>query len=239
MKNSTEELEWCLTREISTSGDIQFIENKRAVIKAMLPILRLVSDPTRLDHYIQKMSVLMRVRSESLYESLKKVTSQPAVWAPAKISAYSLTNEEQLLSIFLSEPALFEEYKKEFEEIVWQSVDAQSIAKAVVNCYNDKALVKNQVQFLSRTKTYLDSRVSEKIDLWQFWLSQTWPNLSSQTAKELLDEKISRLSSKHHEKDKENLADAIRLAQEKGDIKTVKELMTKLTKMSKEDKKDD
>jgi hypothetical protein len=181
------------------------------------------------------MSLILGIRPDSLYASLEKVIEKTPPTDTNHKKTPQLTGEEQLLAIFLAEPVLFNDYHKQFEEIVWQSVDAQTIAKVVATCYNDQALVKNQVQFLSRTKTLLDSRIGEKIDSWQFWLSQTWPNLSSDMSKELVSEKLSQMTTKRHEQTKEHLAQDIRAAQEKGDIKAIKELMNKLTNLSKED----
>lgn len=236
VKNAVEELEWCLRLEMAAVGDVQFIENKKVVVKAMLPLLKLVSDPTRLDHYLQKMTVELGVRADSLYASLSKI-SAPAesLTQPSKKDLPRLTNEEQLLAILMAQPSQIKEIISRLKEVVWQSVDAQTVAKVLMDCYTDQALVKNQVQFYSRIKNTLGSPLAEKIDSWQFWLSQTWPEFSVEFSRELAIEKLGQLSTLGFERSKEKLASEIRQAQVKGDIKAVKELMKKLTIMSKEE----
>jgi DNA primase len=248
VKAAREAVEWYLVKEVERIGEPQFVENKKALVKALLPILTLVSEPTRLDYYIQRVARQLEIKPESLYASLRKFQTQSSIprfepsegggTRPDKI-LLNLTNEEQLLTIFLQEPSLLGQYRTQLEEVNWSSIDAERIAKALLNCYNDKTLVKNQAQFLSQVKTGLNSQLDEKIDSWLFWLSANWDNFTSELASELAAEKIGQLSTKSYEQQKEKLAASIRSAQESGDLDQVKALMKELSDLTKEGKKSD
>jgi hypothetical protein len=85
-------------------------------------------------------------------------------------------------------------------------------------------------------KTDLDSRISEKIDSWQFWLSSQWEQLSPALTEELLQEKFSQLSTKQYDQQKSALASGIQQAQQAGDLTEVKRLMNELNELSKQNK---
>jgi len=236
VKNAKEGLEWWIAEEIKLAGDLQFIENKKKVVKAMLPVLQLVEEPTRLDHYAQRLAIAIGVKTESVYAALEKGSPPPGKPQAQKpdLKDIQLTNEEQLLAVALARPDLIPLYSEKFENISWQSEDAARIADEIKSRYTNTTLAKNQSQFFSQVKTNLDSRVSEKIDSWQFWLSAQWGELSDELARELADEKLNQLSTKDYERRKETLALDIRRAQEKGDLIKVKELMKTLSELAKE-----
>jgi DNA primase len=233
-KIAAEGLEWWIGEEIKTAGEMKYIENKKKVVKAMLPILGLVTDPTRLDHYAQRLALLIGAKTESVYEALEKVVKPEGKSNTATPANAALTNEEQLLAVALSRPDLIGLYSEKLNDVIWQSEDASRIADEVKKAYSDKTLVKNQSQFLSAVKTNLDSRVSEKIDSWQFWLSNQWGDLSDELARELAEEKLGQITTKDYERRKEALALDIRRAQEKGDLNEVKQLMKELSELAKE-----
>ena len=267
VKEASEGVEWWIAGEIAVAGQLDFIENKKKVIKAMLPILGLITDPTRLDHYAQRLALAVGVKTDSVYESIRKaqqlsaISHQPIADSEAfrgqqsddsrKPIAVMLTNEEQFLALAIARPALIVERKKDFEEVVWQSVETTTIAETLKKLYTDTTLVKSPTQFLSKVRhtlgPNLEGKISgtlsnsspslvEKIDSWQFWVSGEWPELTDETAKGLIDEKISRLATKRYDLKKENLARAIKRAQEAGDINEVKKLMGQLSELTKEGK---
>ncbi|MEK7535312.1 MAG: toprim domain-containing protein, partial [Patescibacteria group bacterium] len=252
VKVASEGVEWWIAGEIAVAGQLDFIENKKKVIKAMLPILGLITDPTRLDHYAQRLALAVGVKTDSVYESVKKarqlsaVSKQPIAAfeprgensehsadgrRPIALSA-TLTNEEQFLALAIAKPALIVERKKDFDEVVWQSVETTTIAETLKKLYTDTTLVKSPTQFLSKVKNTLGPDLEGKIDSWQFWVSNEWPELTDETAKGLIDEKISRLATKRYDLKKENLARAIKRAQEAGDINEVKKLMGQLSDLT-------
>ncbi|HSX41841.1 MAG TPA: DNA primase [Candidatus Saccharimonadales bacterium] len=266
VKTAEEAVEWLLQKEIAQIGEPRFVENKKALIKALLPVLALISEPTRLDHYVARLGQAMEVKPEALYESLKRVKSQIPSLGNSTLerseknpksqtnsntqtvnSKIILTPEEQLLALFLHRPSLLDKHRQAFDEIVWQSAEADRIANVIGSCYNDKTLVKNSAQFSARVKTTLNSQLDEKIssnpqnsptpeeklDGWQFWLSSAWPNLDDNLADELVAEKIGQLATKSYEHSKEKLAQAIRVAQEKDDGAEIKKLMQKLNQLTK------
>ena len=252
VKAAKEGVDWLLDEEVMLAGPMNFVENKKKVIKALLPLLSLIQDETRLDHYVQRVALATESKPESVYAAIEKVQAKQAETAPptvsAKRAAVNLTNEEQFLAIVLYQPQLLVENEKVFAEIVWQSVDADRIAKAIGKCYDDKTLVTNQSRFLSLVKTHLDSqpvekigsyspdssqKLSDKVDSWLFWITQTWPEFNEQLGKELLSEKIGQLTSRKYEQKKELLANSIRRAQEKGDLTEIKKLMSELSELAK------
>ncbi|HUD20933.1 MAG TPA: DNA primase [Candidatus Saccharimonadales bacterium] len=235
IKAAKEGFDWWLEREIAANQPTNFIENKKKITKAMLPLLSITFDPTRRDYAVSRLAQALEVKTGSVYASLEKLKpAEVEAAAPAGQIPTHLLPEEQLLALVLGYPTILEMGEKRFKEVVWQSEETEQIASSIETCYNDKALVKNQLQFHSKVKNSLNTLTAEKIDSWQFWLSQTWPNLDDKLAAELFDEKIGLLSSKSREKEKESLAIKIRQAQEKGDIEGLKKLMNKLTNMSKE-----
>ncbi|MEK7202058.1 MAG: DNA primase [Patescibacteria group bacterium] len=245
IKAAKEGIEWWIAGEIASAGQLDFIENKKKVIKAMLPILGLITDPTRLDHYTQRLALAVGVKTESVYESIKKsrlTTSSLASSHPVasnqlpKASSALLTTEEQFLALAISKPALITTRLKEFGEIVWQTVETTTIAECLQKLYTNPTLVKSPTQFLSKVKNTLGPDLEGKIDSWQFWLSKEWPELTDEAAGELIGEKVGRLATKNYELRKENLARAIKLAQVAGDISGVKKLMENLSELTKEGK---
>lgn len=257
VKNAAEGLEWWISQEIevvrrggqftATQPDIveketnradpmSFIENKKKVIKAMLPILKLVEEPTRLDHYAQRLALAVGVKTDAVYAALEKIASpdtrKPAI-VPNAVNV-PLTNEEQLLAVALARPDLVPLYQAKFDDIVWQSEDAQRIADQIKKEYNNKTLTKTPSQFSSQVKSQVNTQAAEKIDSWQFWLSSQWGELSDELARELAEEKLSQLATKDYERRKETLAAEIRKAQEHGDLAKVKDLMKALSELAKE-----
>lgn len=237
VKTAKEGVDWLLDQETALAGPIYQIENKKQVIKAMLPVLSLIQDETRLDHYVQRVSLATESKPESVYAAIEKVHEKQVGSIPTTPSgrkaAANLTNEEQLLAIVLQQPSLLIANSQIFDEIVWQSVDAERIAKSIGKSYDDKTLVTNQSRFLSQVKTPLDSQLAEKIDSWLFWLTQTWPEFNETIGKELLSEKAGQLTSRKYEQQKETLAHSIRRAQEKGDLAGIKKLMSELNELAK------
>jgi DNA primase len=237
VKAAREGMEWWIAEEVSVAGDTQFIENKKKIVKAMLPILLLIQEPTRLDHYVQRLALAIGIKNEAVYAALEKAgaanQAKPSA-SPQKTAPVHLTNEEQLLAAVIARPDLAATMAKKFEQVVWQSEQASLIAQEVKKQYTDKTLTKTPSKFLSQVKTNLDSQVGEKIDSWQFWLSSQWGEMSDELATELLTEKLGQLATIDYERRKETLAQDIRRAQEKGDINQVKQLMQELSKLAKE-----
>lgn len=233
-KKAEEMFDWLLEQEMSAVGSIQFIENKKKVIKALLPMLAVIQDPTRLDFCVNKLATKTQTKAENIISALEKKWQQKTEEKPNQTNAAVLTPEEQLLAIILSEPQAGAKFIKELDQVVWQSEDSQQIALAVKKCYTNKTLVTDRLQFTSSVKTTLDSRISEKIDSWQFWLSQMWPELTPALATDLISEHFSRLNTKSREAQKEQLAAQIRLAQEQGDTKKILSLMQQLNDLTKE-----
>lgn len=240
LKNASEMIDWLIDQKVKTVGSLQFVENKKKLTSVILPTLQLVPDATRLDYYIQRLASLLQVSSESLYSALRK-TSQPNQTntpekGQAKEALPTLTNEEQLLALLLSYPVLAKRFIEKIEDIVWQSADAELIASSIKKWYTDETLVKNPSRFSSQVKTDLDSRISEKIDSWQFWLSSQWEELSPALSEELLQEKFSQLSTKQHDQRKTALASNIKRAQQSGDLAEVKKLISELNELTKQNK---
>lgn len=243
VKTAKEGIEWWIAGEIAAAGQLDFIENKKKVIKAMLPILGLITDPTRLDHYAQRLALAVGVKTESVYESIRKakqlsaVSNQPkAESRQSKAATLSLTTEEQFLALAIAKPALITARLKEFGEIVWQTVETTTIAETLKKLYTNPTLVKSPTQFLSQVKNNLGPDLEGKIDSWQFWLSKEWPELTDEAAGELIGEKVGRLATKNYELRKENLARAIKQSQVAGNITEVKKLMENLSELTKEGK---
>lgn len=231
-----EGVEWWLNQEMVAVGDTQFIENKKKITKAMLPVLGIISDETRLDHYVSRLAQAVEAKTDSIYASLEKYqerTLDQPTGSSTTAAAVSLTDEEQLLAMLLNRPGLLAKLPTGLDEVVWQSAEAARIAEAVKTCYDDKTLANNPPRFLASVKTHLDSQLAEKIDSWLFWLSTTWPDFNEALGAELVGEKMSRLGTKKYERQKEQLATKIRLAQEAGDTKKVLQLMTELSELTK------
>ncbi len=237
VKTAQESIDWWIAQEIKDAGEMKFVENKKKVVKALLPVLGLVADSTRLDHYVQHLALAVESKTDSIYSSLQK-TVKPrgeAKTPEPTIKEVQLTNEEQLLAVVLARPDIASGYSKELDQVIWQSADAERIALEVKKYYNDKTLTKNPSQFLSQVKTGLDTQAAGKVDSWQFWLSTQWgASLDDGLAKELTEEKLGQLATKDYERRKEQLAMAIKRAQEKGDINAVKSLMKDLSELAKE-----
>lgn len=136
--------------------------------------------------------------------------------------------------LLISYPKLAAIKHGEIEEVVWQSQDASRIAQELKKCYNDKTLLNNPTRFQSQLKTQLDGPLGGKIDSWLLWQGEVWPQLDDRLATELAAEKLTQVSSRAYERSKENLATAIKKAQEGGDLAGVKQLMQQLSDLTKQ-----
>jgi len=231
-----EGVEWWLELEMISTGKLQFIENKKKVIRAMLPVLALVKDEARLDHYTQRLALALGVKIESIYAAVSRARPTASV-SPATVSSQQLplTNEEQLLALVLVRPKLLAQQFRAFKEIAWQSEAASSVAELIGKHYNNETLAKAPATFLStQLKTQLDPTTAGKLDSWQLWLTSQWQELSDELAAELFAEKIGQLTTKNYELKKSALARQIKQAQEAGDISKVKSLMKGLNTLTRE-----
>lgn len=232
-KTAKEAVDWLIDQEKGKVDNLNFIENKKKIIRALLPILKLV-DQTRLDHSVQRLSIALEVKPETIYQAVAKVTEIKTIDQGVATSQLALTGEEQLLAALLAKPALINQFSQLLDQVVWQSSDASRVAETLKKYYNDRKLTNTPSQFLSAVKTSLDSQLAQKLDLWQFWLSSQWSEFDDRTAETIIGEKFTQLSTKKYQQDKENLALKIRNAQEQGDIEAVKKLMVKLSQITKE-----
>jgi len=227
-----EGLDWWLTQEINDAGELRFIENKKRVVKAMLQPLAIVADPTRLDHYIQRLSLRIGTKPEHLYAALTKIRSVSP--QSAETRSTPLTNEEQLLALAISEPSTLKGRLSQLDDISWQSEITQRVAEALRKQYNAKTLGKGR-ELLSKVKSSLDSETAGKLDYWQIWLDAQWPEMTPELADELFEEKLNQATTKRYEQRKEDLAFRIRQAQESGDFGKVKKLMSELNELTKKE----
>ncbi|MBI4948098.1 DNA primase [Candidatus Berkelbacteria bacterium] len=234
LKNAEEMFDWLINQELSAAGSIQYIENKKKIIKSLLPVIAVIQDPTRLEYCVNKLATKTQTKAENIISAVEKMWQKKTEEKPNKNTKIALTPEEQLLAIILGEPQAGVKFAEQLDQVVWQSIDNQQIASVVKKCYTNKTLASDRIQFISSVKTTLDSRLSEKIDSWQFWLSELWPNLTTSLATELITEHFGRLNTKSREAEKELLASQIRQAQEKNDTKKVIELMQQLNELTKE-----
>jgi DNA primase len=243
VKTAAESLDWLVADAINQVSDVQFIENKKKVLKLLAPTLALITDSARRDYYVQKLAAALGMKPAAVTEALAKPSpgerppnrlAEPAKPASTKAALPRLTNEEQLLAIVVAAPESLKGNERLLKSVVWQSSEAQTIAEAAQTCYNDKALPKTSAQFLSAVKTHLDSPLADKLDRWQFWISETWPQFSPELASELLTEKFGQVSTLEREQRKDTLAAEIKRAQEQGDIKKIKELLGTLSKLAQE-----
>jgi len=232
VKEAKEIFEWILEEELAAAGQVDFVENKKKILKAILPLLALVSEPTRLDHYVQKTAMTLRVKPETVYASLKRVT-QTKTETINRLPEEGLSAEEQLLSLLLAYPETLNG-KYDLSHFYWTSELLSKIAKALQNCYNDHALVENSLLLRDRVKKFLTPPEAEKIDVWQISLTRLWPQLDRQLAKEMVEELLNRFARRDFERSKEDIAVEIRRAQESGDFARMKKLMTKLNQLAQE-----
>lgn len=232
VKAAEEGIDWWINQEMSTIDNIEFIENKKKVTKALLPVLSAISDQTRLDHYVGRLAATTGTKPESIYTTLAKLSPTAASPASTPTETLYLTDEEQLLTLLLAEPGVIAKFMPEVDEVVWQSQEASQIALGVKTCYNNKTLT-GKTPFSSAIKTHLNAPTALKIDSWQFWVEKQWPDLNEALASELISEKLGRLNTKSYERQKERLATKIRQAQEKGDLAAVKNLLNDLNQLTK------
>ncbi|MEX1051811.1 MAG: toprim domain-containing protein, partial [Patescibacteria group bacterium] len=236
-KAAKEAIDWLIDQAIAEVKDVKQIEDKKAVLKQVLPTVKLITDPARLDHAAQRLASRLGLSVDSVYASIAKAkASGAAAGSPPPSVSVGLTNEEQLLALLLGRPPVISQLADKLKDVSWRSADAQSIAAQLVKWYTDKALVTNQPQFLSQVKNQLGSPLAQKIDSWMFWLSTQWESLTDKIAADLSREKIEMLSTKKRDQDREELAMAIRQAQEAGDISEIKKLMGQLNQLTKEAK---
>lgn len=232
LKNALEMIDWLISEQLVQAGELRFIENKKKVIRTLLPYLKLINEPTRLDLSLQRLALAVGVKLESLYAALKKVKPDAVKPVGALSTRIALTNEEQLLALIISKPHLAPRAVEKLGAISWQSEQAQRFAKILQRLYTDKVLTKNQSVFVSQVKSQISPAEAGRVDSMLFWVESNWPNLKDELASELIKEKLAHLTMEDYERQKSELARQIRLAQESGDLKTIKGLMEKLNKLT-------
>jgi len=230
VKEAKEGFEWVLAEESAVAGSPDFVENKKKILKVILPLLALVNEPTRLDHYVQKTAIALRVKPETVYASLKKI-AQTKTEITSQPEEETITAEEQLLSLLLTYPELLKEVK-DLTQFHWTSEALSKIASALQNCYNNHTLAENSLLLRDKVKALLTPLEAGRLDAWQINLSRLWPQLNRQLAKDMVEELISRFNRRSFERSKEEIAVKIRQAQEAGDIKQMKRLMDKLNQLA-------
>ena len=232
LKDAKEMVDWLIDDISKEAGDLQFVENKKKVIAKILPYLRSVQEPVRLDYYLQRIASALQVRPPTLYEAFERTKASQESKSPAKPKQkISLTPEEQLLALIISKPTIFHSVIDKFKGVEWQSELASTLALSYLKWY-DSEKKKDYSSALVAIKEGLDGFALEKIDSWLAWQDLNWPTLNDETALELVEEKINQVGSKEYERQKLNIASAIKKAQEGHDLAKVKDLIKELNNLT-------
>lgn len=234
-KNATEAMDWLIEQE-SSGKNLNYIEEKKAILKKLSPTMALIKDAARQDYYFSLLAGKLGLSKDSIkaaFGDSKLLSNSPTNKRIIQQST-KLTNEEQLVALVLSNPSSAVKIKDQFDELIFSSQFCSQIAEEIKRWYNNSTLVKNPNSLLSEVKKSLDSQDAQKIDAWLLHMSELLPTQNDETVLQIFNEKIKQLDTRSKEQIRQRISTQIREAQGRGDLDTVKKLIKELTNLTKE-----
>lgn len=206
LRSSKPALDWHLDLALqgikTKTKDTLSAEDKRAVARQFLPILKIVPDPIVQAHYLSRLSTALQVNEKILWQALEKFRS-PSLPSSASLpsslppSLPKLTLAERLLGFFLAYPRLAALYQ------------------------NDPLYTKIQADYNKESQ-------AKKASVLVFSVEKETANLGEEEIKIEITSLIRRLKGEETEKLKEGYAFKIKEAESRGDREAIKLLLKEL-----------
>ena len=224
--------------------DLNNVEHKREIGKFLVPEIAAVADPIEQEHWLQKLSDLLRVEIEVLRGMVAKVRStapNPPLNPPlgrgesqTKTQPKKRTREDQavmaILGLFLQAPKLQKQVVDKLNSGQIGPEDLQTLYKELVSAYNSNATSTAQKSFFAELRTKITStselnHLEQLLDEIALRGEQVTNDLSQDQVQAQLNDFIHVIEQAGLDKRKRELELAIRQAEEQGDNKVVQKLL--------------
>ncbi len=136
-------------QEATAGKDLQSVDDKKAVVKFLLPIIGKLGDPVERSHYLQQLADMVHVERDALQQSLdaqapkrQASTTQPV---PVKQKTEAIADlrvdrfravSERLVALFVHEPSLLDRFASGFDPAVLVGQDLQTLYKTLIIWYS-------------------------------------------------------------------------------------------------------
>ena len=218
--------------------DLNNVEHKREIGKFLVPEIAAVADPIEQEHWLQKLSDLLRVEIEVLRGMVNKI-KQPAAAANQPVSkpqarTNKRTREDQaviaILGLFLQAPKLQKQVVDKLDPAQIGPDDLQTLYKELVSAYNSNATSTAQKSFFAELRTKITStselnHLEQLLDEIALRGEQVTNDLSQDQVQAQLNDFIHVIEQAGLDKRKRELELAIRQAEEQGDNEVVQKLL--------------
>lgn len=230
LKKAVPAMDWLIEHEIGQSAEGTLDgPAKKAVAKAVLPMLLKVGDPVEQAHYVGLLASRLRVPEQSLLDALKRAvaprgSAQSTTSAPAPPNPHQARSlDEQLAGLLALHPSVLDKVVVGEQHFAADSF-ATNLYKAVKSWYTgpdrpttDSSLVAIKALLEPDDQAQFDSLILEVQEL-----------LAEHEPADIALELATRLTRDTHESLKASIAERIRIAESAGDRATVKKLMIEL-----------
>lgn len=135
-------------QEATTGKDLTKVDDKKTVVKFLLPIIGKLGDAVEQSHYLQQLADMVRVDVAALRQSLATQTKPAARRASPKSEPEKTTEpedqhtdrfravSERLVALLLREPKLYEQLSGQFNPTDLVGEDLQTLYKTLVIWYS-------------------------------------------------------------------------------------------------------
>jgi len=218
--------------------DLNTAEGKKNASKFLLDEISKISDRVEQSHWIQELAKLLNVSEQVLRESMpgQKVKSLKEKSVEKEPAPKKLNQEEQawsrLISILINRPELIDAIEKSYHPEYIADESYQQLYKKLILFYNSARLAEtgDKANIYQKLEEFINKEVAETEIKDRFYVlalagERDWQEADQETLKkELL--KICQFSeSLYKSRKKQELAKAMREAEEKGDQEKVKDIL--------------
>lgn len=204
--------------KIQNPNDELTSQEKKEIAKELLPIIKKIPDQIEQAHYVGLLSKRLGIGEQVIFDVLIKTKETKKENAPIKQPTRSLSFEESLIGFLYKNPQKLDQLSREFEPGDFKEEFVAQVYKAMLEWYNkgEKTKIKN----------YLTEKIGlencQKIELIVFELEKNYP---AEEHEKILSDLISRVKQDQREELKNQFAQKIKQAEEKGDVAKLKDLI--------------
>ncbi len=239
IKKAIPAVQWHFDRAFSMVGDEMSLNGtqKKQIAAKLLPIINQIADSVEKQHYLQKLANRLSVTVEILKGSIKqdkyasKKPSEPVGEEIKKIEKLDLQGE--LIGQLINNPGLGKEFIGKINEKHFTNTYI-TIVKMIKIWYNEAVIISENVQkelisYLRKNLNEADQEILKKIiDSSMNPKNELEAGEDNATIESAINQTLEHLSLNYHENQKLDFARAIGEAEESGDRKKVKELLSQL-----------
>ena len=223
IKNSKNAMEFYFSTIFSGMKEKLSIEEKRAVTKELLPLIKKINDPVIQGEYIQKLANRIDTPEKYLHEAMAKITLEPTYFRQPKEKKQvppKNSFEEMAISALIAFPNIAKDFISKLSPADFNNEVLGNVYNQVEKLYN-----KSTGFDIGKVKKNLPSNFSPKLDLMLLKIQNDFSDLSDKEIFQEIGLLISRIKSAKFDQIKKEFEEKIRLAETKGDREKVKKLI--------------